>query len=119
MNTTCAVCLESFTSSCEVSSTPCGHLFHSNCLSKSVTGTQNTCPTCRQNCGQNIHRVYLQGELGEQLSTQQSTQQTTEQPQMPQDDQTPPSPTLSPSATRVAVLSAALKFIGKHRQNQE
>ena len=82
MKITCAICLESYTSSCEVSSTPCGHLFHSNCLSKSVTGTQNTCPTCRQKCGQNIHRVYLQGELGEQLSTQQSTQQTTEQPQI-------------------------------------
>ena len=62
MNLTCPICLESFTSSCEVSSTPCGHLFHSNCLSKSVTGTQNTCPTCRQKCGRKIHRVYLQAQ---------------------------------------------------------
>ena len=58
MNLTCAICLESFTSSCEVSSTPCGHLFHSNCLSKSVTGTRPKCPTCRQECRKNIHRVF-------------------------------------------------------------
>ena len=61
MDITCAICLESFTPNCEVSSTPCGHLFHSACLFKSVTSNQNTCPTCRQPCSQNIHRVYLQG----------------------------------------------------------
>ena len=66
MNLTCAICLESFTSSCEVSSTPCGHLFHSNCLQLTVNPTNLgviTCPTCRNHFRwQNIHRVYLQAQ---------------------------------------------------------
>ena len=81
MDITCAICLESFTPNCEVSNTPCGHLFHTLCIFKSVTNSQNTCPTCRQPCGQlkNIRRVYLQGEIGEQASSQQSPQQRTQQ----------------------------------------
>ena len=76
MDITCAICLESFTPNCEVSNTPCGHLFHTLCIYTSVTNSQNTCPTCRQPCGQlkNIRRVYLQGEIGEQVSSQQGTQ---------------------------------------------
>ena len=78
MDITCAICLESFTPNCEVSNTPCGHLFHTLCIFKSVTNSQNTCPTCRQPCGQltNIRRVYLQGEIGEQVSSQQGPQKS-------------------------------------------
>ena len=75
MDITCAICLESFTSNCEVSSTPCGHLFHSKCLSRSITRTQNTCPTCRAECGQKIRKVYLQGASSIPETAQQSTQQ--------------------------------------------
>ena len=81
MDITCAICLESFTPSCEVSNTPCGHLFHTLCIFKSVTNSQNTCPTCRQPCGQlkNIRRVYLQGEIGKQVSSQQGPHQSAQQ----------------------------------------
>ena len=81
MDITCAICLESFTPNCEVSNTPCGHLFHTLCIFTSVTNSQNTCPTCRQPCGQlkNIRRVYLQGEIGEQVSSQQGPQQSAHQ----------------------------------------
>ena len=75
MDITCAVCLESFTSNCEVSSTPCGHLFHSKCLSRSISRTQNTCPTCRTECGRKIRKVYLQGASSIPVTAQQSTQQ--------------------------------------------
>ena len=91
MDITCAVCLESFTSNCEVSSTPCGHLFHSNCLSRSISRTQNTCPTCRTECGRKIRKVYLQGassipetaqqniHQGAQHGAQQGAQQSAQQ----------------------------------------
>ena len=79
MDITCAICLESFTPNCEVSSTPCGHLFHSACLCKSVTSSQNTCPTCRQPCSQNIRRVYLQG------ANSPATPQTPDTPGSPRD----------------------------------
>ena len=75
MDITCAICLESFTSNCEVSSTPCGHLFHSKCLSRSITRTQNTCPTCRTECGQKIRKVYLQGASSIPETAQQRPQQ--------------------------------------------
>ena len=75
MDITCAICLESFTSNCEVSSTPCGHLFHSKCLSRSISRTQNTCPTCRTECGRKIRKVYLQGASSIPETAQQNTQQ--------------------------------------------
>merc|ERR1712080_414553 len=60
MNISCPICLEIFTQNCEVSSTPCGHLFHSHCLTRSIE-TTNTCPQCRKSCAQQVqvHRVYL------------------------------------------------------------
>ena len=60
MNLVCAICLERFTSDCDVLTTPCGHLFHNTCLSKSFTELQKTCPTCRKDCGENSHKVFLQ-----------------------------------------------------------
>ena len=75
MDITCAICLESFTSNCEVSSTPCGHLFHSKCLSRSISSTQNTCPTCRTECGRKIRKVYLQGASSIPETAQQNAQQ--------------------------------------------
>ena len=75
MDITCAICLESFTSNCEVSSTPCGHLFHSKCLSRAISRTQNTCPTCRTECGEKIRKVYLQSASSIPETAQQSIQQ--------------------------------------------
>ena len=75
MDITCAICLESFTSNCEVSSTPCGHLFHSKCLSRAISRTQNTCPTCRTDCGEKIRKVYLQSASSIPETAQQRIQQ--------------------------------------------
>ena len=60
MNLICAICLERFTSNCDVLTTPCGHLFHNACLARSFTGIEKTCPSCRHVCIQNIHKVFLQ-----------------------------------------------------------
>ena len=65
MNLICAICLERFTSNCDVLTTPCGHLFHNACLARSFTGIGKTCPTCRHVCIQNIHKVFLQCDSSE------------------------------------------------------
>ena len=63
MKVSCPICLEVFTENSEVSSTPCGHLFHSHCLTRSIE-TNNTCPQCRKSCAERVqvHRVYLSSE---------------------------------------------------------
>ena len=61
MNIKCPVCLESFTESCEIKTTPCGHLFHSHCLERSIQ-TNGNCPQCRKSCTASIrgpHKVYM------------------------------------------------------------
>lgn len=56
----CSICLDTLSQDSEVSSTPCGHLFHSACLNRATEATK-TCPSCRSSCNQrvSIHRVYL------------------------------------------------------------
>ena len=63
MKISCQICLEVFTEECQLSSTFCGHLFHSNCLEKSLE-SKNTCPNCRKSCAPisgilPIHQIYL------------------------------------------------------------
>ena len=62
MKIICSICLDQFNQKSDVSSTPCGHLFHSNCISKSLVFTKNECPQCRANCSRNVHKVFLQCE---------------------------------------------------------
>ena len=50
MNIACSTCLESFTEKCEVSSTPCGHVFHTKCIESWFRKDKNTCPQCRKWC---------------------------------------------------------------------
>ena len=57
MDIQCSICLELITENSEVKSTPCGHLFHENCLERSIQ-VKNSCPQCRQSCTGSI-RVYL------------------------------------------------------------
>jgi hypothetical protein len=42
----CSICLESI-KSCTATATTCGHIFHGECLNKSVTTNNNVCPLCR------------------------------------------------------------------------
>ena len=42
----CSVCIETFSSTCEVKQLPCGHLFHANCINRWLHRSA-TCPFCR------------------------------------------------------------------------
>ena len=53
MNITCSICLESFTSKCNVSTTTCGHVFHTDCIEEWLKNGQNNCSQCRKTCHQN------------------------------------------------------------------
>ena len=46
----CSTCMESFTSRCDVSTTPCAHVFHTDCLTQWLGTKQNNCPQCRKYC---------------------------------------------------------------------
>ncbi|KAL5291530.1 hypothetical protein ACFFRR_010753 [Megaselia abdita] len=61
----CSICMEIFAEDCVAYVTFCGHIFHSNCLSRSLNSSSN-CPTCRKPCGRSTittsvgyHRIYL------------------------------------------------------------
>ena len=49
MNITCSTCLESFTSGCDISTTPCGHVFHTGCITRWLNQNDH-CSQCREVC---------------------------------------------------------------------
>ena len=71
MNIACSTCLESFTSRCDISTTPCGHVFHTGCITRWLNGNNN-CSQCRKGCeiGQ-IIKLYFsesQSAIEEQIT---------------------------------------------------
>ena len=46
----CSICLESFTRNCVISTIPCGHVFHYNCISKWIGNGNQHCSQCRKFC---------------------------------------------------------------------
>ena len=48
MNAACSTCLGSFTIISDISSTPCGHVFHTDCIKKWLQNGQNSCMQCRK-----------------------------------------------------------------------
>ena len=46
----CTICIEAFTPDCEVSTTPCNHLFHTHCLTEWIETGRKNCPKCRKPC---------------------------------------------------------------------
>ena len=48
MNTACSTCLEPFNSRSDISSTFCGHVFHTECIQNWFESGQNVCPQCRK-----------------------------------------------------------------------
>ena len=48
MNTACSICLGSFTSISDISSIPCGHVFHTDCIKKWLQTRSNSCSQCRK-----------------------------------------------------------------------
>ena len=60
MNIACSTCLESFTSKSDISTTPCGHVFHTHCIEEWLKNGQKNCPQCRKTCRQNqILKLYF------------------------------------------------------------
>ena len=57
----CSTCLECFFPSSDVSTTPCGHLFHTKCIKRWFQANDtNTCPHCRNDVNSGlIHKVYF------------------------------------------------------------
>ena len=62
MDIACSTCLESFTPECDVSTTPCGHVFHTKCINRWIKNEKNDCPQCRQSCSLNdLMKIYFSG----------------------------------------------------------
>lgn len=56
----CSTCLELLTPSCELSSAPCGHVFHSDCINKWLETGKKNCPQCRSKCSFNqLRRIFF------------------------------------------------------------
>ena len=53
MDISCSICIEPFKSDCAVSTTKCGHVFHTKCITFWFQNAQNNCPKCRQLCQNN------------------------------------------------------------------
>ena len=51
MNSACSACLESFNLREDISTTPCGHVFHTKCIEKWLQSGNSQCPQCRKYCG--------------------------------------------------------------------
>ena len=68
----CSTCMESFTARSDVSMTPCGHTFHTRCITNWLERGQSNCPQCRTSCGVNqIKKIYFsqtENEVEENLT---------------------------------------------------
>ena len=61
MEVECSTCLESFTSKCDISTTPCGHVFHTECMRKWLKN-EKSCPQCRKPCTEKqMIKIYFSG----------------------------------------------------------
>ena len=60
MNAACSTCLGSFTSISNISTTPCGHVFHTDCIEKWLQNGSNSCSQCRKNIDEKqITKLYF------------------------------------------------------------
>ena len=79
MDISCSICIEPFKSNCEVSTTKCGHVFHTKCimywfqigqnkshvenLDQNAKQSGNNCPKCRKKCSNNeLIKIYFDME---------------------------------------------------------
>ena len=62
MDCSCPTCLETFTQNCLIYSTPCGHIYHLNCIERWLKDNVS-CPQCRKRCiWSDLRRIYLSSE---------------------------------------------------------
>ena len=60
MDIACPTCLNPFSMYCDISATHCGHLFHTNCVTKWLQTGKKSCPSCRENCTlKKLIKLYL------------------------------------------------------------
>ena len=60
MNAACSTCLGSFTSISDISTTQCGHVFHTDCIEKWLENGSNSCSQCRKELRNNqIIKLYF------------------------------------------------------------
>ena len=60
MNIACSICLELFDSRSDISTTPCGHVFHTDCIKNWMESGQNNCSQCRKGFSPNqIIKLYF------------------------------------------------------------
>ena len=50
MNNICPTCFKLFTSRSDISTTPCGHVFHTHCIEEELETGQNYCSQCKKPC---------------------------------------------------------------------
>jgi hypothetical protein len=56
----CSICFDPIDAESQVVSTPCGHVFHSNCMETWIAQGKQNCPQCRKVCErQNIRPIFL------------------------------------------------------------
>ena len=71
MNIACSICLESFALTCNIYTTPCGHVFHYECILKWLESGNSHCSQCRKNCATNqIFKLFFSEN---DLSLQENT----------------------------------------------
>lgn len=62
MNISCSICLESFTQRSDISTTLCGHVFHTNCIQRWLQNGRKICSQCRKGCKQTIKLYFSENE---------------------------------------------------------
>ena len=66
----CSCCLELLTTNSDIATTPCGHVFHFECISRWLTDNEN-CAQCRNSCDvQTLIKLFMtesQAAIEEQM----------------------------------------------------
>ena len=79
MSSACSTCLESFTPKSDVSTTPCGHVFHTDCIEKWLKNGCNSCSQCPKQFrrSQIIKLYFSESQLEDNLNMElEEAQQT-------------------------------------------
>ena len=57
----CPICLETFNVQSQILSTPCDHIYHSECINSWLATGSRTCPNCRSRLRLlSLRQIYLQ-----------------------------------------------------------